>query len=290
MKTRLVIASFVACLTIAAAMCPAAPFEFAQLDIHGTKLTWMDKNGVQSSDDLFSKLSGKPADQANQPQAAILVLDGLGASGWTVVQAQGGVYLLQRDLAAAAATQPSTSLTETQLPLQFSGGYDTDPADGGRPVVLIAAALNVPAEVFRDAFAHVHPAGPGQQPQPDQVRENKRALMDRLSSYGVTNDRLDAVSNYYRYQRSAGEMWKHVPAKGYAVISGGTLKSIVLTDHGAGYSSRPNASVEGMPGVHLKVTLQYGTDLATNGSIKSIEIESPTGTPANEPPNRTVGP
>ena len=37
----------------------------------------------------------------------------------------------------------------------IQGGYETDSRDNGRPVRLIAAALEVPDEVFREAFAGV---------------------------------------------------------------------------------------------------------------------------------------
>jgi hypothetical protein len=46
----------------------------------------------------------------------------------------------------------------TKVPVVFSGGHDTVVVDRGRPVVLIAAALGVPDEVFREAFSHVRPA------------------------------------------------------------------------------------------------------------------------------------
>ena len=49
----------------------------------------------------------------------------------------------------------------TRVPVVFSGGRETEGVDHGRPVVLIAAALGVKPEVFREAFTHVHPAGPG---------------------------------------------------------------------------------------------------------------------------------
>src|SRR4051794_23144238 len=83
--------------------------------------------------------------------------------------------------------------------LIFSGGHDTDPRDHGRPVVLIAAALGVKTEVFREAFSGVTPAG-DRRPTGDEARRNKAALMKVLQPLGITNERLDEVSNYYRYQ------------------------------------------------------------------------------------------
>ena len=93
-----------------------------------------------------------------------------------------------------------------RVPVVFTGGHETDPRDRGRPVALVAAALGVPADVFREAFTHVRPAPAGTQPDPEAVRRNKDALMAALAPYGVTNDRLDAVSNHYRYVRSRGEL------------------------------------------------------------------------------------
>ena len=58
---------------------------------------------------------------------------------------------------------PGTGLT--RAPVVFSGGHETDPRDRGRPVILIAAALGVPADVFRAAFTHVHPPPQGRAPR-----------------------------------------------------------------------------------------------------------------------------
>jgi hypothetical protein len=164
-----------------------------------------------------------------------------------------------------------------KVKLVFQGGHDTDPRDRGRPVTLVAAGLGVPAPVFREAFTHVHPAGPGQQPQDAQVRQNKQALMQRLAPYGVTDDRLNEVSNYYRYRRQNGEMWRHVDATGYALVRGGKIIGFTITNPGVGYTTPPVVSV---PGVALTVyplaTLAFGTNLATNGSISNI-VTTPLG-------------
>ena len=129
---------------------------------------------------------------------------------------------------------------EMKVPLTFSGGHDTDPQDHGRPVVLVAAGLGVKPEVFREAFRGVTPARDGK-PSPEQQRSNKEALMKVLKPLGVTNDRLDEVSNYYRYQPQRGELWKATPAEGHAVVENGKIKQIVVTEPGSGYSS-PAAS------------------------------------------------
>jgi len=126
-----------------------------------------------------------------------------------------------------------------RVPVTFSGGHETDPRDRGRPVVLIAAALGVPAQVFRDAFSHVRPAPAGTRPSGQQVRKNKESLLTTLGPYGVTNDRLDEVSNYYRYVRSRGEMWPTKPAAAYAEVEQGKIVRFVIIKAGAGYSSPP---------------------------------------------------
>jgi hypothetical protein len=190
-------------------------------------------------------------------------------------------------LLVAAVLLPRLILAQeaTQVPVTFTGGHETDGPDRGRPVVLIAAALKVPPEVFREAFTHVKPAGPGQQPQEEQVRKNKHELMQRLAPYGVTDDRLNEVSNQYRYRRESGELWKHVEATAYATVSNGTVTGITITNPGSGYSSPPEVSIAGMPQVTATAVLSFGTDFATNGSVKEIrlgKIAAPgaSGTPA----------
>src|SRR4051794_35543434 len=93
----------------------------------------------------------------------------------------------------------TTEAAESKVPVTFSGGHETDPRDNGRPVVLIAAALEVKPEVFRKAFSGVTPAR-GRGPTDDEARRNKEALMKVLEPYKVTNEWLDDVSNYYRYR------------------------------------------------------------------------------------------
>ncbi|MEO2013388.1 MAG: thermonuclease family protein [Fuerstiella sp.] len=121
----------------------------------------------------------------------------------------------------------------------FRGGYDTDPRDHGRPVSLIAAALGVESDVFRQAFSGVNPSSMGA-PSPMLARTNKKVLMDALSKYGVSNERLDQVSNYYRYNRSAGKTWQRSPATATAVIKDGKVAGITITNPGAGYTVAPS--------------------------------------------------
>jgi hypothetical protein len=159
----------------------------------------------------------------------------------------------------------------TRVPVKFSGGHETDRRDRGRPVVLIAGALGVSSDVFREAFSHVRPAPAGTRPSPDQVRKNKDALLNALGPHGVTNDRLDEVSNYYRYVRSRGEMWPTKPAAAYAEVERGKIARFVVTKGGSGYSSPPSVSVPGFD-VTTKVELSFGKKLETNGSVAAITL------------------
>ena len=159
---------------------------------------------------------------------------------------------------------------ETRVPVKFSGGYETDPRDGGRPVALVAGGLGVKPEVFREAFRGVTPARNGP-PTREEAHRNKEALMKVLGPLGVTNDRLDEVSNYYRYRPQNGERWPTSPAKAEAIVENGRIKRIVVTDGGAGYNSPPTAAVEGV-NRPLRVKLQYGADLKKNGSVATIEV------------------
>jgi len=163
-----------------------------------------------------------------------------------------------------------------QVPLVFSGGHETDPHDRGRPVALIAGALGVPAEVFREAFSHVHPAPAGTEPDPDQVRRNKEALMAALGPYGITNERLDAVSNRYRYNRSRGEMWPTQAATGYAVVENGAVVSCVVTAGGSGYSSPPAVAAPGFKEIGATAQLSWSKNFDENGAVSAITLGART--------------
>jgi hypothetical protein len=169
-----------------------------------------------------------------------------------------------------ACAAPARAQTVT---LQISGGHATDPVDHERPVVLVAAGLGVPTDVFRAAFSGVHPAGPGSGgPTEQEAQANKAALMAVLAPYGITNERLDAVSNHYRYMASDGELWRHRPARATAVVRDGRVVSVRLLDGGAGYSSTPTVTVPGASSATVRATVSYGTDLATNGAITRLEV------------------
>jgi hypothetical protein len=160
-----------------------------------------------------------------------------------------------------------------EIELRIAGGHETDPRDHGRPVVLIAHGLGVAPEVFRAAFSNVKPAAGGREPNPEQVRQNKAALLRALSPHGVTNELLDKVSDFYRYQPGRGHLWRVSPARARIKLKNGRVEAIVITDHGTGYSSPPSVSVPGHPEIKLAPTLRFDRDLTKNGSISAITAE-----------------
>ena len=166
----------------------------------------------------------------------------------------------------------------TRVPVTFSGGHETVPVDHGRPVVLIAAALGVKDEVFRDAFRRVHPAGPGSGgPTREEAQANKKVLMDALGKFGITNERLDTVSNFYRYPPGRGGMWKVTPATANALVKNGAVIGYEITSGGAGYSTLPSVSVPGIAGAAAKAELAFGKDFETNGSVSAITVAQGKG-------------
>lgn len=173
-------------------------------------------------------------------------------------------------LAMFLMTTGAALAEETQVPVTFSGGHDIGRGDFGRPVNLIAAALGVKPDVFREAFSGVTPAK-GRGPSGEEARRNKDALMKVLKPHGITNDRLDEVSNYYRFRPQNGELWPTTAAKAHAVVEGGKIKKIVITEPGSGYCTSPTATVQGM-NTPLKVTVKYSKELKKNGGIDAIEV------------------
>ena len=177
--------------------------------------------------------------------------------------------------AAPSVPRSAPKDAETHVPVTFTGGYETDRRDGGRPVVLIAAALGVPSTVFRQAFNNVTPAAGGREPEPGQVRRNKEALLRTLGPYGITNERLDTVSNYYRYNRSRGEMWRNTPATAYATVRNRVVTGFTITNPGSGYSSLPQVSLSGVANLKATATVSYSTDLNKNGTITALALGGP---------------
>jgi len=160
---------------------------------------------------------------------------------------------------------------ETKVPVTFSGGHETDSRDHGRPVALIAAALDVKPEVFRKAFSGVTPAR-GRRPTGEEQRRNKEAMMKVLGPYKVSNERLDEVSDYYRYRPENGELWPTTPAEAFALVEDGKVTKVVVTKAGSGYSSPPKATVKGFEKVRLETKLKFDTNLKKNGCVASVEL------------------
>jgi hypothetical protein len=171
---------------------------------------------------------------------------------------------------ALASGQGVALAAEEQVPLSFSGGHEIGKGDFGRPVYLIAGGLGVKPEQFRKAFSGVTPAK-GRRPTREEERKNKAAMMEVLGPLGVTNERLDEVADYYRFRPQEGELWPTMPAKGYAVVEGGRVKKLVVTEPGSGYNTPPDVTVEGIKGVRLKATLSFGKDMTKNGGVTAVE-------------------
>jgi hypothetical protein len=97
--------------------------------------------------------------------------------------------------------------------------------------------------------------------------------MKVLAPYGITNERLDEVSNYYRYNGAKGEVWARTLATATATVTAGVVTGVTITNPGAGYSSIPTITVTGPNGtVTATATIAYTTDFTTNGSISAITI------------------
>lgn len=181
-------------------------------------------------------------------------------------------------IATLSLLLPTPASTPEKIKLTITAGHETDPRDHGRPVILIANALAVTPEIFREAFTHVTPAPAGTEPAPDQVRHNKTALLGALSKYGVNNDRLDEVSNYYRYQPGRGRLWATSEAQAEATLENGKLVSIAILKPGSGYTSVPKIAIPNHPEIALTSKLAFNKDLNKNGSISEILHEQPAAT------------
>lgn len=179
--------------------------------------------------------------------------------------------MITASLVCLAALLGADGANSKQVAVTISGGHEIGRNDYGRPVSLIAAGLGVEPDVFREAFSGVTPAK-GRGPTGDEARKNKAALLKVLAPKGVTNERLDEVSNYYRYQPQRGELWPTTAAKAHAVVENGKVTKIVVTEKGSGYCSAPELKIEGFAGVKLKAKLHFDKELKKNGGLESIEV------------------
>ena len=231
---------------------------------------------IKSGRQLFARLM-RSLDPQGRRFKGVIAVSPIGPTHFSLPVFASGLALVTAMVAAGAS---KARAEETKVPLTISGGHETDPKDHGRPVVLVAGALGVKPEVFREAFSGVTPAR-DRPPTGEEARRNKEALMEVLKPYDVTNDRLDEVSNYYRYQPQKGELWPTTAAEGYAVIEDGKIKKFVVAKPGAGYSSPPKVTVKGFEKIPLEAKFEYVKDLKKNGAIASIEIV-PAETTANK--------
>lgn len=173
---------------------------------------------------------------------------------------------------AAFGTMPAESSQVTRVPVLISGGHQTDPRDHGRPVVLVAGGLGVSPGIFRDAFTGVNPVAPGSYPDQGRARQNKSVLLSALSKYGITNQKLDSVSDYYRYQPGVGQLWPTKAAVIIAHVNNGKVTSFEVNDGGSGYSSQPSISVPGVRCGPVAVNISYSQNLQRNGTIDSVTL------------------
>ena len=182
------------------------------------------------------------------------------------------VLVITAAVVAAECPTGSNDANLTGVSVSISGGFKTDPRDNGRPVVLIASMLGVTPDVFREAFSGVTPAKNGA-PSKEQAQANKQALLKVLAPYGVTNEKLDEVSNYYRYKASLGETWPQTQATASAKVVDGKIV-ITITQAGAGYTSVPKVVIrQGNITYQGIATVAYTTDFKSNGSISAIVIQ-----------------
>lgn len=185
-------------------------------------------------------------------------------------------FVVFGSFASAQSAPPANGVT--RVPVVFSGGHETDPRDYGRPVVLVASALGVSSEVFREAFSRVHPAGPGSGgPTREEARANKAALLSVLGKYGITNERLDEVSNFYRYPPGSRGLWKNRPAVANALVKDGVITGYEIVDGGAGYTTPPAVAVPNLSDTAAKVELSFGKKFETNGAIATITLSKSAG-------------
>jgi hypothetical protein len=188
-----------------------------------------------------------------------------------VGQAPARLWIFAVAVGAISVNSATSLAAGTNVPVSFSDGHEIGKDDYGRPVVLMAAALGVKPEVFRQAFSGVTPAR-GRGPTGDEARRNKTALMKVLGPHGVTNERMDEVADYYRFRPQAGELWPTTAAKAEAIVEHGKLQRIVVTESGSGYCSPPKVNVEGFPNVEFKATLGFSKDLKKNGTVAAVDI------------------
>ncbi|RTE09988.1 hypothetical protein [Paenibacillus whitsoniae] len=95
-----------------------------------------------------------------------------------------------------------------------------------------------------------------------------------LAPYGITNDRLDEVSNFYRYNGRDGALWQHTLATATPIVTDGKVTGATITNPGSGYTSAPTVTITGPDGtVTAKASVAYTQDFTTNGSLTTIALK-----------------
>ena len=177
----------------------------------------------------------------------------------------GGCALVLSLLGTSACTATSPRV----VAVTFTGGFELGANDYGRPVPLYAAMLGVSPDTFRQAFSGVRP-DPGHAPSVVEQTANKNALLSVLATHGVTNDQLDRVANYYRFDSTRGGSWPHRAASAEATVVDGKVVAVRITDAGVGYTQAPQVSIDGFPQASVTAQVAFTTSFETNGHIASV--------------------
>ncbi|MGG1519089.1 hypothetical protein ABE504_27000 [Paenibacillus oryzisoli] len=128
--------------------------------------------------------------------------------------------------------------------------------------------------MFREAFSGVTPAGLDRGPTAEEAQRNKAALLRVLAPYGITNDRLDEVSNFYRYNGRDGALWQHTLATATPAVTDGKVTGVTITNPGSGYTSAPTVTITGPDGtVTATASVAFTRDFKTNGSLSTIALK-----------------
>lgn len=155
--------------------------------------------------------------------------------------------------------------------ITISGGHETDDIDAGRPVFLIGSMLGITGEQFRDAFSYVTPEENGHL-NDETAQANKVKLLAQLEPYGITNDEINRVTDYYRYYPGDTNIWPYAHVVLDATISNGAVTSFEVTSGGHGYTSNVTIVVDGYGNIPVNATISYTDSFETNGAIDTITV------------------
>lgn len=154
--------------------------------------------------------------------------------------------------------------------VEFSGGRETQPEDNGHPVTLIANALDITPQVFREAFFQFVPDA--ENTDTDGWKQHLPEMMKILGPHGVTEARLTEVLDYYAGTRAGGATWPLEPAIAWATVKDGKITGFEVTTGGAGYNSPPTVNVAGHDTSGVKAELSGSNSLKQNGAVSGIQL------------------